>query len=435
MLGILDQATQSRLAGTVGRLTHSRLMRQNLILLSAGAASGLGGFVYHAIAGRLLGPARYGEVASLIAAYTILYSPALVIQLVVARFSAQMSASEQSGRLRYMLGRTTVVVGGASAMVLVICLLLAIPLTRFLHLESALPLLWLGLALATIYISGIMRGALQGLQRFAGLAVNQVTEMATRATTLLALLLAGFGVTGAMTAVFLGALASVGVGAPPLAGLLRAKPEKDRLRSVARFTLPVALGTLGVIWLYNTDVILARHFLSPRQGGFYGGLNKIGTIIYFITWSVSQVMFPRVVEARNRGRDPRPLLLASVAIVTAIGLAGAAIFFADPRFVVALLFGNAFVAAAPLVPIAGLIGLSLSLDNLLVNYFLSIHDNAFVPLLAMGCLCQVLLISLFHHSLSQVVFSELSATLVLLTALAVRYMRTSYQPPSAIGTA
>src|SRR5207244_4123255 len=52
-------------------LQRNRLVRQNLVLFSGGLIAGVGGFVYHAIAGRVLGPATYGQVAFLIAVYAV----------------------------------------------------------------------------------------------------------------------------------------------------------------------------------------------------------------------------------------------------------------------------------------------------------------------------------------------------------------------------
>jgi len=49
----------------LAQVRRSRLVRQNLILFSGGLIAGIGGFVYHAIAGRVLGPATYGQVAFL----------------------------------------------------------------------------------------------------------------------------------------------------------------------------------------------------------------------------------------------------------------------------------------------------------------------------------------------------------------------------------
>ncbi|HEV2954031.1 MAG TPA: hypothetical protein VG015_08060, partial [Candidatus Dormibacteraeota bacterium] len=61
----IDQEARS----LINRLRQNPLLRQNLLLFSGGLIAGLGGFVYHAIAGRVLGPALYGEVARLVAVY------------------------------------------------------------------------------------------------------------------------------------------------------------------------------------------------------------------------------------------------------------------------------------------------------------------------------------------------------------------------------
>src|SRR6185312_8518188 len=90
--------------------------------------------------------------------------------------------------------------------------------------------------------------------------------------------------------------------------------KRVQLRVMAGFSLTAAAGIIGVQILYNQDVILAEHFLSSHDGGIYGGLNKIGTILFFLTLSVSQVLFPRVVEAVAKGQNPGRLLLASAGI-------------------------------------------------------------------------------------------------------------------------
>ncbi|HMJ39767.1 MAG TPA: hypothetical protein VK606_09445, partial [Verrucomicrobiae bacterium] len=51
----------------LAQVRRNRLVRQNIILFAGGLTAGIGGFVYHAIAGRVLGPATYGQVAFLIA--------------------------------------------------------------------------------------------------------------------------------------------------------------------------------------------------------------------------------------------------------------------------------------------------------------------------------------------------------------------------------
>ena len=49
------------------------------------------------------------------------------------------------------------------------------------------------------------------------------------------------------------------------------------------FSLTAAAGIIGILLLYNLDVILAKHYLGGHDAGIYGGLNKIGTILFFLT--------------------------------------------------------------------------------------------------------------------------------------------------------
>jgi O-antigen/teichoic acid export membrane protein len=189
---------------------------------------------------------------------------------------------------------------------------------------------------------------------------------------------------------------------------------------MAGFSLTAAAGIIGIQILYNQDVILAVHYLSGHEGGIYGGLNKIGTILFFLTLSVSQVLFPRVVEAVAKEQHPGRILLASAGILSALGAAALLVFAVLPGLVVAILFGPSFRDAAPFVFAVGVIGLALSLDNLLVQFFMAVHDRVFVPILAFGCVLEGGLIFLFHGGVGQIVLDVLVALLVLLLMLSVR---------------
>src|SRR5207253_913737 len=69
----------------LAQIRRNRLVRQNLVLFFGGLVAGIGGFVYHAIAGRILGPETYGQVAFLIAVYAVGTGPALIRQVAIPR--------------------------------------------------------------------------------------------------------------------------------------------------------------------------------------------------------------------------------------------------------------------------------------------------------------------------------------------------------------
>src|SRR5437763_2151074 len=102
----LDAVTApSAWRGRFARVKSSRLVRQNAVLFAGGLVAGVGGFVYHAIAARALGPALYGEVASLVAIYAIGTAGAYIIILILARYAAQLRLGDNAGGIRYLVTR------------------------------------------------------------------------------------------------------------------------------------------------------------------------------------------------------------------------------------------------------------------------------------------------------------------------------------------
>ncbi len=89
----------------LAQVRRSRLVRQNLVLFVGGLIAGIGGFVYHAIAGRVLGPETYGQVAFLIALYAVGTAPALILVVVLARYTATLAARGAEG-ISSLLTRT-----------------------------------------------------------------------------------------------------------------------------------------------------------------------------------------------------------------------------------------------------------------------------------------------------------------------------------------
>jgi O-antigen/teichoic acid export membrane protein len=403
-------------------LRSSRLVKQNLVLFAGGLVAGVGGFVYHAIAGRVLGPSLYGDVASIIALYAVFTTPTLILLLVLARYSATLVASGTTDSVRYLVVRSTQLTLIPSLLIVVAGFLLALPVADFLHLHSAVPVIWLSIGIAVYWQVGIPRGILQGIQRFAALSANLSLEMVMRCTALALLLAAGTGVVGATISVFAGVAFAYLLGIYALRAQLRAGGERASLRSMVRFSLTATAGTLGILLLYNLDVILAKHYLGSHDAGIYGSLNKIGTILYFLTLSVSQVLFPRVVEALATNNHPGRLLGVSAGLMGLLGAGALLVFGVLPGLVVRLLFGPAFADAQNYIFLVGLIGLALSLNNLLVQFCMAAHDYWFIPLLAGAVVLLALSIVVFHSGVGSVVSDVLATMLMLLAALTVRLL-------------
>ena len=402
------------------QVQKSQLVRQNSVLFVGGFIAGVGSLAFHAIAGRVLGPSNYGQVASLTAIYAVAAAPAVILTIVLARHAATLGATEESIALRSLTSRTISVVGIAGLLAISSTALIGSGIAAFDHLTSTTSVLITGISVALVWLLAIPRGILQGLQRFGALALNLSVDVVVRTSFVLWLLIAGFAVSGAMTALAAGLACSVGLGLFSIRDRLRHPGIGMPLRSMVGFSATAAAALIGVQILYNQDLILAEHFLSNHAGGIYGGLNKVGGIVYFLTLSVSQVLFPRVVEAVAKNHHPGRLLVSSAGIVVVLAASALLIFAATPRLMVGIVFGSSFGDAVPYVVPMGVIGLALSLNNLLIQFLMAVHDRVFLVIVGAGCIAEGALITAFHAGPGQVVTDVLVTLLALLACLILR---------------
>jgi O-antigen/teichoic acid export membrane protein len=418
----LESPAERGVASRFQRLRDSKLVRQNLVLFLGGFTAGIGGFIYHAIAGRALGPRRYGEVAALVSLYTVGTIANLTLVLILARYAADLESAGRFGAMRHIVRRTSRLLALPAVVFCLLSVALAVPLASFENFESPVPVIWLGVAIAAYCYTAIPRGVLQGTQRFTALSANLMLELVVRVACLVALLAVGLAVTGSMVAMLAGVTFAYALGMWSLRDLGRVEPDPVRMRAMLSFGLTAAAGTLGIILLYNLDVVLAEHYLNKYDAGIYGSLNKIEVIIYYGTLSVSQVLFPRVIEAIATRRHPARLLMLSGGLMAMLGLGAVIVFGLTRGLVASLLFGSQFAAAQPYVLTVGFIGLGLSLDNLLVQFLMAVHDRVFIPMLAVACALLVGLIALFHAGLAQMVADVMVTIFALLATLSVRCM-------------
>src|SRR5262249_33499475 len=223
------------------------------------------------------------------------------------------------------------------------------PLAAFENFDSPVPVIWLGIAIAALCYAAIPRGVLQGTQRFTALSANLGLELVGRVVGLVAFLALGLPVTGSVRAMLSGVTFAYLIGMWSVRDLLGVPRDEVRMRAMLSFGLTAAAGTLGILLLYNLDVVLAEHYLGKYDAGIYGSLNKIEVIIFYGTLSVSQVLFPRVVEAISTRRHPARLLLLSCGLMSVLGLGAVIVFGVTRGLVAALLFGSQFSAAQPYV--------------------------------------------------------------------------------------
>ncbi len=406
----------------VPRLHSDPLLRNSAIYLAGSVAAGAMGYVFHFATGRLLGPAGYAVVASVLSALYLISLPGIVLQTVAMRFTSMFAGRGELGALPRLVTQLTVVslvTGGLGAVVL---LALAPAVASYLQVADRRMVEVMAAAAVMALLVSANRGVLQGLQRFVALSANFLVDTVSRVVVAVSLILAGLGLLGGLIAIVVGPAVAY---AQSLI-LLRSARVSERaagvgLADLGRYAVWAGVGAMGVTFLFNADVILAKHYLTDHAAGIYAAGSVLGRVIYFLGITVSAVMFPEVaaLHARNEAHyhvvDRSLMLLGGLAA----GLTLAYLLLPD---VVLLPYGSQFAGVARfLAPFAVALSL-LAVSNLLINYFLSVNSTRFVIPLAGACALETGLIVRFHAGPAQVLTMVVVTMVALTAALASLYV-------------
>ncbi|NLU61841.1 polysaccharide biosynthesis protein [Rhodococcus sp. HNM0563] len=320
-----------------------------MTMVTAGAmTANIASYLLHLPAGRWLGPAGYGEFASLLAAQLVLAVPALALQTVIAREAVHGTGTAVLRRL----GHRCALIAAAVAVVLV-------PVVSW-ALETSIAGAFGSLVTAPLLVLlATEQGLLQGRARFGALSVVLAAAGIAKVVPAVAVLAggggpgaallagaAGTGIVAVATAVF------VGRGEPaPAAGAAEAPTRVPGAAAVLR----ASQVQLALIALTSLDLMLARMLLDADSAGLYA-LGAVATkVAFWLPQAVGVVLYPRMANPAESASAVRSALAVLVGL-GAVLVAAAAI--CAP--IVPILVGDAYEPVQSLLWLFALQGACLA---------------------------------------------------------------------------
>ncbi len=408
----------------LSKFTNNGLVKNSYILFLGSMSVSVGNYIFHLVAGRALGPVGYGILASLISVSVILSIPMSTINMVIVKLASNLKADKNYGELhfllRYLIKRLSLI---GLAVFLILCII-SPKLANFLQIPSLKLILILNFILFLAFLMPATRGIIQGLQLFKSLTWNLLIEAIIKTSLGAILVLTSLKVYGALGAIAVASLIAFIVSFLPLRFLfLHHQQNKIKDYKIISYTLPVFLTLFCFTTLYNIDIVMVKHFLPAKEAGLYSALSKLSQIIFFATGTIAAVMFPMVSEKHKKGESHHHLLWQSLKIVGAISGIGVIFYFLFPHLIIRMLFGSSYLAISPLLGFAAAGMFFLSLNNILINYYLSIHKFKFIYILVAASILEILLILIRHHSIKQIVFNLLFSLTGLFGGLLIFYFK------------
>ncbi len=391
------------------KISSDSLIRHSGLMFGSSLAQNALNFVYWLAMVRLLAPVSYGILNALVACVSFFATNGSVLQTVTTRFISLHTARDDREAARTFLAHMGRLVGVVALALAVFFLAFGRFVAVFLQLHDVSYVALMAVGIFFSLTLALTMGSLQGLQRFPLIAVNGIIMSGAKLGVGVLLVLWGWKAHGA----FLGFVVALGVSflfcyrvLPSWlrSGIwLRTRHRPMAWRGVLPYFGPVFLSTLSFYLFTNADIILVKHFFSPLEAGHYAVGQIVGKIALFFPSAVGLVMFPKVVDAHARAEDVRSLLAKSLLIVGALTCPLVLVSFLWPSWILTVLAGKAPAEAVGLVRYFALSMSCFAVVQILMLFHLSRHHNNFIYVLAGAALLQVAGISVFHHSLVQVV--------------------------------
>ena len=383
----------------------------------------VGGFVFHALAGRALGVAAYGALYALISIYVLAAQPVAVLAPVIARYAAEYHALHDERHLRGLAEYIVRIFGAMAVASVLLSVVFAVPIAAFIH-EPPWAVIVVGVGVGFATISASLRAFCQGTHAFTLFGISAAGEGIGKVLFLWLAIALGLGFFGGVVAFTLGLGAGGAVAAAVLVqryrGVDAVVPQIDWAR--VRATLGgAAASAIATVVMGSADVILVKHYFNAHDAGLYSAASLGGKIVLYFVGFAPAVLLPHFTSQSARGESTRRVLALALAATAGIGVIAVIAYHIAGLLLLHALVGTAFDAALPLMQGYAAAMALLAITTTLVTYGLATHRVGFaIPQLVAAALTVVAIVVM--HPSPAFVVSEMiagNALMVVVVALSI----------------
>jgi O-antigen/teichoic acid export membrane protein len=407
------------LAEKIRALKSSSFVRHNAIFFAGSVGVGALNYLYYPILGRMLPPAAFGEVQTLVSFFLQLTIFLTVLGLVTTNIAANYENADERNRVIFDLERIALAV---SLVLLVVSVLARHQLQQFFRFDDAMPFVVLVLAVV-VSVPFTFRGAfVRGRHGFGVASISNLIASGVKILFSAGLVAMGLGTVGAIwgvAAAQCAALIYIAYWARRM-GLTRSdgakwtsKPNMTLLVPELKYAGLVLVTSLIITLQFSIDILVVKHYFDARTAGLYAGIATVARIIFFLTGSISQVLMP-MVKMKNTAAENRALFKKSFGLLLLTGVPALLIFVFLPGAIVHILMGGQYAEFASLLPLLSVAIFIVAFVNLVVSYYMALRHYAIALVVIAGAAITYILMYFHHATLREVIVSLLLGSLSML---------------------
>lgn len=383
--------------------SKDNLIKDSFILFVASSIVNISNFIFHMYATRNLKPGDYGALATLLGIIMVISMPCMSLQMSIVKKTSVLKARNRIPEIGILFRDASQWLFIIGILIFLIFVFLADPIKKFFNLNDKRLVYILGGVLIIYFIIPVVRGVLQGMQKFFSYGINMIMDALCRLLFLILFIYFGFGVYGALGTTFFSGICAYIIGFYMIINIIRLKDKNQEnpvfFKDVLTYAMPVLFSFLGFSLLGYIDLFVVKHFYSEEQAGFYAITSIIGKAFLFFPSAVVMVLFPKVSEHYELNINPRKMLYKSLILTVLISFIGIIFCYFLPEFVLWLLTGGGkYYAIKEIVRLFGIAILPLVLLNVIINYNLAVHNYAFIFVIYAGIILYTTILWFFHSS-------------------------------------
>lgn len=376
------------------------MLKASFILLVATLIHNLCNYFFHFASARTLSVEDYGHLGALFSMLGVFSVPNLTIMFVVSKFISEYKAQNDPAKIKYLYYYLFKKITLFGVPFLIIFLVASPFIKAYMNMNSLVPVIIIGFsALTAFYLQPIL-GCLQGMQYFRAFGLQSILYGVTKLVLALVFIFIGFGLSGALGGVVSANIITILIFGFYIYTLFKHTKPADMTisSSLIKYSFPVMIANGLVLLLFSSDLILLPKFFNNQEVGLYASAAILGKTVYHFPAVLVMVLFPMTAESNFKAHATAKLFYKALFMALGMAIIGSTIFYFTSDFWMAKLFGEKYLAGAPILKYIGFSLIPLVLLNIYVNYELARGKVGFIIALALSYLTFIVLVFVFHSS-------------------------------------
>lgn len=421
--GLLDLLA-GQMNKILNKLLRHELIKGSFFVFIGSTVGNFSAYLFHIIVGRMLKPEEYAVIASLISFLYIAGFPTAMFNTVIVRKMASLSAKNDYQGIKSIFNFFLIRILFFCLAITIFFFIVKKPIADFLKIENSMLIFITGLTYAFSLFSTVNMATLQGLLKFFSYSWIQIVYSIFKVFVTFMAIFFGFGVFGVTTGLLIITILYCVLSLKPLAFVFKYKERKQTFAIKTYLSaMWIGMPLVGMGLMVTTDLLLVKHFFSSFDAGLYAAMSTIGRVILFATSSIAVVLLPLSTKKKESGQSSRKVFELSQLLSISVSLLIVLIYFYYPDFIVTIFYGKNYHSISSYLGLIGIYFLFYNISNLFVNYYISLRKQKILVFPIVCAVTQVVLISLFHSSFSQILYVMISSILLLLIIFVLYYFK------------